>query len=211
MLKIHHLVLSRSDRIVWLAEELGLPYEIVRHTRDAQTFRAPESLRAVMPLAKAPLIQDGELTIAESAVICDYILDQYGNGRLRPAAGTYERLQYCYWMHCSESTLMYPVLIDALLAMTKSDAPGLAAFAMGEYHTMFGYLEQTLHGHDYILGKDFSAADVMLYYSLALGAGVAIPGVNTHAPLNEYPRIQAYLKRLQQRPAFQKAAQLCLN
>lgn len=208
MLKIHHLVLSRSDRIVWLAEELGLSYELVTHLRDPRTFRAPESLRAITPLAKAPVIQDGDVTVIESAVICEYILDRYGNGRLRPAIGTAERIQYNYWLHCSESTLMYPVLIDLLLGMTHSDAPGLMAFAMGEYKTMFEHVERTL-SHDYLLASGFSGADVMTYYTLAMAAGSAIPAMQSHAPIAEYPRIRAWLARIEQRPAWQKATRLC--
>lgn len=208
MLKIHHLVLSRSDRIVWLAEELGLSYELVTHHRDPQTFRAPDSLRAITELAKAPVIQDGGITVLESAVICDYLIDRYGNGRLRPVAGTPERLQYDYWMHSAESTLMYPVLIDVLAGMTKDNAPGLLGFAAGEYATMFGYLEKTLAG-DYILSGGFSAADVMVYYTLALASGVAIPAMPSHAPMADYPRINAWMKRLEARPAFQKAQKLC--
>jgi glutathione S-transferase len=208
VLKIHHLVLSRSDRIVWLAEELGIPYELVTHQRDPQTFRAPDSLRAITELAKAPVIQDGGTTVLESAVICDYLLDRYGNGRLRPAAGTVERLNYDYWMHSAESTLMYPVLIDVLAGMTQSNAPGLLAFAAGEYTTMFGYLERTLVG-DYILPGGFSAADVMVYYTLALASGAAIPAMQSHAPMADYPRIRAWMARLEARPAFQKAKKLC--
>lgn len=209
MLKIHHLVLSRSDRIVWLAEELGIPYELVVHQRNPETFRAPESLRAITELAKAPVIQDGGTTVLESAVICDYILDHYGNGRLRPAAGTPERLLYDYWMHCAESTLMYPVLIDVLAGMTQSDAPGLLGFAAGEYATMFGHVERSLGGHDYLLASGFSAADVMVYWTIALGSGAAIPLMKSHAPMDSFPRIRAYLARCEARPAFQKAKKLC--
>lgn len=209
MLKIHHLVLSRSDRIVWLAEELAIPYELVRHTRDPQTFRAGDSLRAVMPLGKAPVIQDGDVTVAESAVIIDYILDRYGNGRLRPPAGTPEYLAYRYWMHCAEATLMYPVLIDVLCALTQANAPGLDGFVAGEYATMFGYVDQTLRKQPYIVSSEFTAADIMVYYTLALGAGRAIANFQPHAPMAEHPRIGEYLDRLEQRPAWKKAAKLC--
>ena len=209
MLKIHHLVLSRSDRIVWLAEELAIPYELVRHTRDPQTFRAGDSLRAVMPLGKAPVIQDGDITVAESAVIVDYILDRYGKGRLRPPEGTPENLAYRYWMHCSESTLMYPVLMDVVSTLTQSDAPGIAGFVAGEYATMFGYVDQTLKKQKYIASNEFTAADIMVYYTLALGAGRAIANFQPHAPMAEHPRIGEYLDRLEQRPAWQKAAKLC--
>lgn len=208
MLKIHHLVASRSDRIVWLAEELEIPYELVRHLRDPQTFRAPDSLRAITPLAKAPVIEEQGVVIAESAVICDYLLDQYGQGRLRPSAGTPARLDYAYWMAASESTLMYPVLMDLIATMTQSDAPGLIGFAMGEYKTMFDHVEQTLAKHNFIAGDSFTAADIMVYYTIALGAGTAIP-MPTRAPMADYPLIRDYLARLEARPALQKALKLC--
>ena len=123
MLKIHHLVASRSDRIVWLAEELEIPYELVRHLRNPQTFRAPDSLRAITPLAKAPVIEDQGVVVSESSVICDYLIDQYGQGRLRPSAGTPARLDYAYWMASSESTLMakYATSNSRRASLSRSD------------------------------------------------------------------------------------------
>lgn len=208
MLKIHHLVLSRSERIVWLAEELGIPYELVRHLRDPQTFRAPPSLRAVTPLAKAPVIDDDGVIVEESSVICDYLIDRHGGGRLRPATGTAARRAYDYWMASSESTLMYPALIDLLLGLTQGDAPGLMAFAAGEYETMLAHVDRTLGDGDYLVDNRFSAADVMVYYTLAMAAGSAIP-FPTHAPMARFPRIAAYLARLEARPAWQRTAKVC--
>jgi len=208
MLRIHHLALSRSDRIVWLAEELGIPYELVTHLRDPESFRAPPSLFAVTPLGKAPAIEDDGNTVIESALICDYLVEQYGNGRLRPAAGTAERRAHDYWMHCSESTLMVPVLLGLLTTLTQSEAPALRAFAAAEYKTMFDHVERTLDGRDYLAGDALTVADVMTYYTLAMAAGTAIP-MPTHAPLADYPRIRAYLARIEQRPAWKKAAALC--
>ena len=208
MLKIHHLVLSRSERIVWLAEEMGIPYELVRHLRDPATFRAPPSLRAVTPLAKAPVIEDDGTVVEESSVICNYLLDRHGDHGLRPPAGTAARRQYDYWMACAESTLMYPVLIDLLSVLTQSDAPGLQAFAMGEYQTMLEHVERSLAATDYLVDNRFSAADVMVYYTLAMAAGTAIP-FPTHAPMDRFPLIRAYLARLEQRPAWQRTAKAC--
>ena len=208
MLKIHHLVLSRSERIVWLAEEMGIPYELVRHLRDPATFRAPPSLRAVTPLAKAPVIEDDGTVVEESSVICNYLLDRHGDHGLRPDAGTAARRQYDYWMACAESTLMYPVLIDLLSVLTQSDAPGLQAFAIGEYQTMLEHVERSLAGGDYLVDNRFSAADVMVYYTLAMAAGTAIP-FSTHAPMDRFPLIRAYLARLEQRPAWQRTAKAC--
>lgn len=209
MLKIHHLVLSRSDRIVWLAEELGLEYELVRHERNPQTFRSPESLWKVSPMGKAPVIQDGESTIAESGAIVDYLIDKYGNGRLRPAAGTAEFLAYQHWMHAAESTLMVPILMDVLCVMTQTDAPGLKGFIDGEYETLFTYLNKTLSKSEYVAGAQFTGADILVAYDLHLANGKAIPTMKGHAPIARFAAIGDYLKRVEARPAFQKAVRLC--
>jgi glutathione S-transferase len=208
MLKIHHLVLSRSDRIVWLAEELGLTYELVRHVRTA-AFRAPESLWAVSPMGKAPVIQDGDVTVSESGAIVEYVLDRYGNGRLRPPAGSPEFLAYRHWLHAAESTLMLPILMEGLCMMTQTSSPGLTAFVNGEYATVLGYLDRTLAQHDYVAGAALTGADVMVAWDLHFANGTAIPGFATSAPIGQYPAIGAYLSRIAARPAFQKAKALC--
>ncbi|MGQ0619794.1 MAG: glutathione S-transferase family protein [Panacagrimonas sp.] len=209
MLKIHHLVLSRSDRIVWLAEELGLQYELVRHERNPQTFRSPESLWKVSPMGKAPVIQDGENTITESGAIVDYVIDKYGNGRLRPAAGTAEFLAYQHWMHAAESTLMLPILMDLLCGMTQTDAPGLKGFIDGEYETLFTYLNKTLLKSEYVAGAQLTGADILVAYDLHLANGKAIPAMKGHAPIERFSAIGDYLARIEARPAFQKAVRLC--
>jgi glutathione S-transferase len=212
MVKIHHLVYSRSDRIVWLAEELGLTYELVKHNRDPQTFRSPPSLWAVSPMGKAPVIQDGETTVCESGAVVEYILDHYGQGKLRPKAGTPEYVQYLHWMHAAESTLMTPVLMDFLSKMTQVDAPLFKGFIDGEYKTLFDYLDKTVSKHAYIAGPDFTAADIMVSYPLRMADTTAIPmpGLASAAPFAEHPQITAYVDRLRARPAFQRAEQKCL-
>ncbi|MDB5967852.1 MAG: glutathione S-transferase [Hydrocarboniphaga sp.] len=202
MLKIHHLAMSRSDRIVWLAEELGLQYELVRHARDPKTFLATETLKAVSPVGKSPAIEDGNRVIHESAVIVEYLLDAYGKGRLRPQPGTAELDQYRYWLHCSESTLMLPVLLDMMTGMAQISSAAMDFFMTREYSTMFGYVEQTLQRHDYIAGPEFTAADIMVGYTLRLGAGTAVPGGKMRSPVEKMPGIQAYLGKLQHRAAF---------
>lgn len=209
MLKIHHLVLSRSDRIVWLAEELGVPYELVRHTRDPQTFRAPPSLWAVSPMGKAPTIEDDGRTIAESGAIIEYLLDKYGKGRLRPAPGTDAFFAYREWLHAAESTLMVPILTDVLCVLTQTQAPGLKAFYDGEYETLFKYLDATLAKHDFVAGKELTGADINVAYSLQLADGSAIPTMKGTAPVERFPNIVAYLKRIAARPAYQKARAVC--
>ena len=208
MLKIHHLVLSRSDRIVWLAEELGLRYELVRHVR-TPAFRAPESLWSVSPMGKAPVIEDGDVVVSESGAIVEYLLDRYGNGRLRPPAGTPEHLAYRHWLHAAEATLALPILMDGLCTMTQATSPTLTAFIQSEYATILGYLDRTLERHPYVAGSEFTAADVMVAWDLQFANGSAIPGWSTSAPMATFRNIGAYLGRLEARPAFRKAKELC--
>ena len=209
MLKIHHLVLSRSDRIVWLAEELGVPYEVVRHTRDAQTFRSPPSLWKVSPMGKAPTIEDKGRTLAESGAIIEYMIDEYGNGRLRPKAGTLEFFAYREWLHAAESTLMVPILTDVLCVLTQTNSPGLKGFCDGEYETTFKYLNDTLGKTQYVAGNELTGADINVAYSLQLADGSAIPVMKGTAPVERFPNIVAYTKRIAARPAFQKARAVC--
>ncbi len=208
MLKIHHLVLSRSDRIVWLAEELGLRYDLVRHVR-TPAFRSPESLWSVSPMGKAPVIEDGDVTVSESGAIVEYLLDRYGDGRLRPPTGTREHLAYRHWLHAAEATLALPILMDGLCTMTQASSPALSAFIQGEYATVLGYLDRTLGAHPYVAGAEFTGADVMVAWDLHFANGSAIPGFATSAPIATFPKIADYLARLEARPAFRKAKELC--
>ncbi len=209
MLKIHHLVLSRSDRIVWLAEELGIKYELVRHIRDPATFRSPDTLWKVAPMGKAPAIEDGDITLGESGAIVEYLLDTYGQGRLRPAKGTPEYRAYQQWMHAAESTLMVPILLEVLCTLTQTDSPALKGFSEGEYQTVFTYLNQTLESSPYVAGSEFTGADIMVAYSLHLANGRAIPMMAGHPPLDRCAAIVAYLQRIEARPAFKRAVEIC--
>ena len=128
MITVHHLNNSRSQRILWLLEELGLDYEIKRYERDPQTMLAPASLRAVHPLGKSPVITDGELTLAESGAIIDYLIERYGAGRLAPAAGTLARLRYTYWLHYAEGSAMSPLLLKLVWKDIRSP-PRMAALS----------------------------------------------------------------------------------
>ncbi|MSR13073.1 MAG: glutathione S-transferase family protein [Gammaproteobacteria bacterium] len=209
MLKIHHLVLSRSDRIVWLAEELGVKYELVRHVRNPETFRSPDSLWKVAPMGKAPAIQDGDISLGESGAIIEYMLDTYGQGRLRPELGTPAYRAYQQWMHAAESTLMVPIILEVLCTLTQTDSPALKGFSDGEYQTVFKYLNETLEKSPYVAGSDFTGADIMVTYSLHLANGKAIPIMAGHPPLDKCPAIVSYLERIEARPAFKRAVELC--
>jgi glutathione S-transferase len=203
MLTIHHLENSRSDRIVWLAEELDIPYTLVRHARDPQTMRSPASLWAVSPLGKAPVIQDGDATVAESGAIIEYLLQRYGKGRLQPSIGSAEWIDYLHWMHASESTLMTPILFNLLSTMMQVNSPLMGGFVASELQNLLKYLNNNLGKHEYIAGNEFSAADIMIAYTLGLAQMVPLPDLT----LSDYPAITSYLQRIQARPAYQRAQQ----
>lgn len=212
MITVHHLNHSRSQRIVWLLEELGLKYTIQRYERDPKTMLAPASLRAVHPLGKSPVITDGELTIAESGAIVDYLIERYGAGRLAPAAGTAERLRYTYWLHYAEGSAMSPLLLKlvfdkietapmpffvkpiakAISAKTKS------SFIEPQIRQHLDYLEAELGKSQWFAGGEFSGADIQL--SFPLEAAAARGGLDAGRP-----RLLDFLKRIHARPAYQRA------
>ncbi len=204
MLTIHHLGLSRSDRIIWLAEELGLEYRLVKHDRDPETFRSPASLWEVSPMGKAPVIEDAGMVIPESGAIVEYLLDTYGEGRLRPAAGTPAYIDYLHWLHASESTLMTPVLMNMIAGMSGVDNPAYVSFVQGEFSTVLGYMEKVLADREYIAGE-FSAADIMVAFPLMMLDSPLIPGPSGGDVLGPYENIKAYLLRLRDRPMWLKA------
>jgi glutathione S-transferase len=199
MITIHHLGMSRSDRIIWLAEDLGIDYSIVKHHRGAD-FRAPQSLWDVHPMGKAPIIEDDGKRIFESGAIVEYLIDRYGNGKLKPDTSSQEYLDYLHWMHCAESTLMTPIFIGFLTGAMGVESEALRGFVAGEYKTLFTYMNAQLERHDYIAGNTFTGADVMVAYPLLMAQGQQPP------PFADYPAISAYMARLQDRPAYIRAA-----
>ena len=209
MITIHHLNMSRSERIVWLAEELGLRYELINHQRDPQTFRAPASLWAVSPLGKAPVIQDNGKTICESGAVVEYLIERHGHGKLKPKPDSDEYIAYLHWMHAAESTLMVPITMDLLGKMLQVDVPAYKMFLDGEYKTTLEFLDITLAKSPYVAGENFTGADVMVAYDLHLANGTSFPALKSTAPLESYPNIVAYMKRVEARPAYQKMRQLC--
>ena len=197
MITIHHLNMSRSERIVWLAEELGLRYELINHQRDPQTFRAPPSLWAVSSFGKAPVIQDDDKTIYESGAIVEYLLERHGHGKLKPKPDSDEYIAYLHWMHAAEATLMVPIMMDLLGKMLQVGEPAYKMFLDGEYKTTLVYLDATLAKSPYVAGENFTGADVMVTYDLHLANGTSFPALKSTAPLNDYPNIVAYLKRVE--------------
>jgi glutathione S-transferase len=214
MITVHHLNNSRSQRILWLLEELGVPYEIKRYQRDPKTMLAPPELRAVHPLGKSPVITDGEFTLAESGAIIEYLADRYGAGTLIPAHGTPERLRCNYWLHYAEGSAMPPLLLKLVFRrvetapmpfFVKPIAKGIAhkvqhGFVDPQLKLHLDYLEGELGKSEWFAGDAFSAADIQL--SFPLEAFAARGGLD-----GGYPRLSAFLQRIHARPAYQRALQ----
>ena len=209
---VHHLNNSRSQRVLWLLEELGLPYEVRRYQRDPKTMLAPPELRAVHPLGKSPVIEDGGLRLAESGAILEYLADRYGEGRLAPAAGTPERLRYTYWMHYAEGSAMPPLLMKLVFNRIESGpmqffarpvARGIArrvleTFVEPNLARNLDYMEGELKDRPWFAGDDFSAADIQM--SFPLEAAAARGGLDAARP-----RLMDFLERIHARPAYRRA------
>jgi glutathione S-transferase len=212
MITVHHLNNSRSQRVLWLLEELGLPYEIRRYQRDPKTMLAPESLRAVHPLGKSPVITDGALTLAESGAIMEYLVDRYGDGRFAPALGTPERLRFTYWLHYAEGSAMPPLLLKLVFdRIEKTPMPFFAkpvaraiarraksSFIEPQIALHLNYMETELGKHRWFAGNEFTAADIQM--SFPIEAAAARAGLDTGRP-----KLSAFLDRIHARPAYQRA------
>jgi glutathione S-transferase len=209
---VHHLNNSRSQRILWLLEELGLPYEIKPYQRDAQTRLAPPELKQVHPLGKSPVITDGGQTLAESGAIIEYLAGKYGAGRLAPAEGTPERLRYLYWMHYAEGSLMPPLLLKLVFDRLARDPMPMfirpiariiagkvrASFVEPQIVRHLDYMEEELGKHLWFAGGEFTAADIQM--SFPLEGAAARGGLNAGRP-----RLWSFLQRIHERPAYQRA------
>ncbi|PZO36181.1 MAG: glutathione S-transferase [Pseudanabaena frigida] len=212
MITVHHLNNSRSQRVLWLLEELELPYEIKRYERDPKTMLAPASLREVHPLGKSPVITDGKLTLAESGAIIEYLVGHYGNGRLRPALGTPEHLRYTYWLHYAEGSAMPPLLLklifdqiekSPMLFFVRPIARSIAnrvksSFIEPQIAQHLDYMEAEIGKSTWFAGNEFTAADIQI--SFPLEAAVARAGLNSSRP-----NLMAFLNRIHSRPAYKKA------
>lgn len=212
MITVHHLNNSRSQRVLWLLEELGLDYEIVRYQRDAKTMLAPPELRRIHPLGKSPVIQDGDVLVAESGAIIEYLCERYGDGRLAPASGTPERMRWTYWLHFAEGSAMTPLLMKLVFDrvekgpmpfFVKPVARAIARKVKGSYIMpqivqQLDYMEAEIGKGKWFAGKEFSAADIQLSFPLEAAA--------SRGGLGEgYPKLSAFLKRIHARPAYKRA------
>jgi glutathione S-transferase len=197
MITVHHLNDSRSQRILWLCEELGLPYEIAHYSRDAVTRLAPPELKKIHPLGKSPVIDDDGMRITESGAITDYLIRRHGGGRLAPKAGTPAHERYLEWLHFAEGSAMLPFLM-ALYAGRLGDAAAPLMPRMEEQMmSHLAHIDHELGDKPFILSEGLTGADIMLSFV------VEIAGVQ--GKLAKLPRSLAYAKRMQSRPAYQRA------
>ena len=213
MITVHHLNNSRSQRVLWLLEELGIPYELQKYQRDPKTMLAPRELTRVHPLGKSPVLTDDATTVAESGAIIEYLLDTYGAGRLRPPAGTEERRRFTYWLHFAEGSAMPPLLLKLIFDrigagqgmpfFVKPIARGIAAKVKGlmvepNLKRQLDFMESELTRHAWFAGEEFSAADIQMSFPVEAAA--------QRAGLDESrPRLMAFLKNIHARPAYRRA------
>jgi glutathione S-transferase len=214
MITVHHLDNSRSQRVLWLLEELELPYEIRHYKRDPKTMLAPPELRQVHALGKSPVISDGAVTVAESGAIIEYLIERHADGRLKPRAGSDEALRWTYWLHFAEGSAMPPLLMKLVFDKVASapmpffvkpiaraiSAKVMAMVVTPNLQSQLDFMEGELKRSTWFAGKDFSAADIQMSFPLEAAAQRA--GLDASRP-----KLMAFLKRIHGRPAYQRALQ----
>ena len=211
MITLHHLEHSRSQRVLWLLEELGLDYEIKHYKRDPKTNLAPPDLKAVHPLGKSPVITDGERTLAESAVIVEYLARTYGSAEWAPTTEDPAYWNFNYWMHYAEGSLMPPLLLKLVFTKVRTASPLLvrpiaaaiaekveSGFIRGQIRTHFDHVDDHLARHEWFAGNKMSAADIQM--SFPLEAAVARGTIG-----DDHPHVVEYVQRIQARPAYRRA------
>jgi len=211
MITVHHLNNSRSQRVLWLLEELGIEYQICHYQRDAKTMLAPPELRAVHPLGKSPVITDGDVTVAETGAIIEYLLDTYSAGRLRPAPHTAAARQFTYWLHYAEGSIM-PLMVMTLIFRRIETAPvpffvkPIARAIVGKVKegyldpnttTHFDFIESEIARTGWFAGDQFSAADIQMSFPIEAG--------QSRGALKERKNLAQFLERIHARPAYQRA------
>ncbi|KAA8383729.1 glutathione S-transferase [Acetobacter tropicalis] len=215
MITVHHLDNSRSQRVLWLLEELELPYDIQFYKRDPKTMMAPKSLQAIHPLGKSPVITDtdGNVTLAESGAIMEYLINKYGNGRLAPARDTPEYVRFIYWLHYAEGSAMPPLLLKLIFGMLPKQAPlpfrpfafliskgAQTGFINPQVKLHMDYWERRLSESEWFAGSDFTAADIQMSFPLEAAAARA-------GATDNRPHVRAFLRCIHGRPAYQRALQ----
>src|SRR5215216_3452204 len=197
MFTLHHLNDSRSQRILWLLEELGLPYELKRYQRNAETRLAPPELKQVHPLGKSPVITDGDTTIAESAAIVDYIIRRYGKGAMMPALGSADYEAYNEWLHYSEGSAMLPLMLNLYVSRLKDAGKPLHPRIDSELANHLGYVDGALKGKEWLVGGALTGADIQMSF-----VGEMAKAAKRIEP---YPNLAAWVTRFQARPAYKRS------
>ncbi len=213
MLTVHHLNNSRSQRVLWLLEELGVPYEIQKYQRDAKTMLAPPELTRVHPLGKSPVVTDDGITVAESGAIIEHLLAAHGGGRLVPPAGTEERRRFTYWLHFAEGSAMPPLLLKLIFDrigsgqgmpfFVKPIARSIAAKVKAlmiepNLKRQLDFMEGELARSEWFAGSQFSAADIQMSFPVEAAAMRA--GLDASRP-----KLFTFLKKIHARPAYRRA------
>jgi glutathione S-transferase len=199
MLTLHHLNDSRSQRILWLFEEIGVPYELKNYQRNAQTRLAPPELKSVHALGKSPVICDGDLTIAESGAIVDYIIRRYGKGAMMPEIGSGDYEVYNEWMHYAEGSAMLPLLLHLYVGRLKEAGAPLHPRIDSELANHLGHVDRALQGRAFFVGSALTGADIQMSF---VGEMAKI-----FDKLGPYPNLSAWLSRMHARPAFQRSVE----
>jgi len=197
MLTLHHLNDSRSQRILWLLEELGTPYELVRYQRNQQTRLAPPELARIHPLGKSPVIVDGDIRIAESGAIVDYIIRRYGKGAMMPAPGSAEYETYNEWLHYSEGSAMLPLMLNLYVSRLKEAGAPLHPRIDSELANHLGYTDRALQGREFFVGQSLSGADIQMIFVAEMA--------KVFDRLAPYGNLSGWLSRMHARPAFQRS------
>ena len=197
MIVVHHLNDSRSQRVLWLLEELAVPYEIRHYARDAKSRLAPPELLAVHPLGKSPVIEDGAQKVAESGAIVDYLIRHHGAGRLQPAAGTADFEAYQQWLHYAEGSAMLPLMLNMYVMRLGDAGAPLHPRIADEMANHLGYVNAALQDRDWLMGQAITGADVQMSF---VGEVTRAFGQS-----DKYPNIKAWVERFQSRPAYVRA------
>ncbi|MCM0148773.1 glutathione S-transferase [Photobacterium galatheae] len=197
MIQLHHLNKSRSKRIIWLLEELGVDYEVISYQRDRVTFLAPPELKTVHPLGKSPVIEDDGLVVTESGAITEYLIEKYGEGRLAPQRGSQAYVSYLQWIHFAESSAILPLLLKMFVEKDGCETNFLAGYAEGEIAKVMSYFDQSLAGKKYLVEDKLSGADIMMSFIVEI--------LQTNNALMKFPNIASYAQQLASHPAYLKS------
>lgn len=203
MIKLHHLNHSRSKRIIWLLEELGLDYEVVPYQRDSVTFLAPPELKSVHPLGKSPVIElDGQI-ITESGAITEYLIERFGADQLAPTRQSLIYADYLTWLHFAESSAMLPLLLKVFLAKEPAETAFLSSYADIEQNKVLDYVNQQLEGKRYLIEDRLTGADIMMSFVVDVVTNLGV--------ISQYANIQRYSEQLEKNPNYQKAIEIELQ